>query len=103
MEDRLLLETIERYLGGTMLAEEKAWIELLRKNTPEIDQMVVEHKIFLQQIEEYGHVQALKHALHDSHRDLLEKGDVYEGGKISTTGRVIQFYHKYKRVTAIAA
>lgn len=103
MEDRLLLETIERYLGGAMLAEEKAWFEQLRKNTPEIDQMVVEHKIFLHQIEEYGSVQSLKHTLHEAHKNLLEKGDLHEGGEVSARGRVIQFYHKYKRVTAIAA
>ena len=41
MEDILLLETIESYLSGAMLPEEKAWFEQLRKNTPEIDQMVV--------------------------------------------------------------
>lgn len=103
MEDKLLLETIERYLGGAMLAEEKAWFEQLRKNTPEIDQMVVEHKIFLHQIEDFGIVQELKHTLHNTHNILLEKGDINEGGAVSTRGRVVQLYHKYKKVTAIAA
>ncbi len=103
MEDILLLEAIERYLNGGMLAEEKAYFEQLRKNTPEIDQMVVEHKLFLHQMEGFAEHRNLKNALHESHTRLVEKGDVYEGGEISTKGLVIQLWNRYKRVTAIAA
>ena len=38
MEDLLLLETIEKYLSNQMDAQEKTAFELVRKNTPEIDQ-----------------------------------------------------------------
>ena len=103
MEDILLLEAIERYLNGGMLAEEKAYFEQLRKNTPEIDQMVVEHKLFLLQMDGFAEHRNLKNALHESHTRLVEKGDVYEGGEISTKGLVIQLWNRYKRVTAIAA
>lgn len=103
MEDTLLLEAIERYLNGGMLAEEKAYFEQLRKNTPEVDQMVVEHKLFLQQIENFSEQKNLKHSLHDAHIRLIEKGDLYEGGEISTKGLVVQLWNRYKRVTAIAA
>ncbi|HRI21327.1 MAG TPA: serine protease [Panacibacter sp.] len=103
MEDILLLDAIERYLNDGMLDEERAYFEQLRKNTPEIDQMVVEHKLFLQQIGNFAEHKNLKHALHESHNRLLEKGDVYEGGEISTKGLVVQLWNRYKRVTAIAA
>jgi serine protease Do len=103
MEDILLLETIERYLNGNMLPEEKAYFEQLRKNTPEIDQMVVEHKLFLQQMEHFSEHKSLKEALHTAHSSLVDKGVLYEGGEISTKGRVIQLWDRYKRVTAIAA
>jgi serine protease Do len=103
MEDILLLETIERYLAGNMLPEEKAYFEQLRKNTPEIDQMVVEHKLFLQQMEHFSEHKNLKEALHTAHSSLVDKGVLYEGGEISTRGRVIQLWDRYKRVTAIAA
>ena len=103
MEDILLLEAIERYLNGGMLDEEKAYFEQLRKNTPEIDQMVVEHKLFLQQMENFSEHRNLKHSLHEAHIRLIEKGDVYEGGEISTKGLVVQLWNRYKRVTAIAA
>ena len=47
MDDILLLDAIERYLSGEMSAEERNYFENLRKTTPEIDQMVVEHNMFL--------------------------------------------------------
>ena len=47
MDDILLLEAIERYLNDNMSVEERTYFENLRKNTPEIDQMVVEHNICL--------------------------------------------------------
>lgn len=103
MEDNLLLETIERYLNGNMLSEEKNYFEQLRKNTPEIDQMVVEHKLFLQQMEHFSEHKNLKAALHDAHNSLAEKGEIYEGDERNTKGRVVQLWNKYKRVTAIAA
>jgi S1-C subfamily serine protease len=103
MDDILLLEAIERYLGGDMSTEERTYFENLRKNTPEIDQMVVEHGMFLHQMDMYATHRNLKHSLHQAHTRLLERGDINEGGELSTRGRVIQLWNKYKRVTAIAA
>jgi len=103
MEDILLLQAIERYLDGTMLPAERAYFEQLRKNTPEIDQMVVEHGMFLQQMELYADHRTIKHSLHEAHAKLLERGDLNEGGGLSTKGKVIQLWNRYKKVTAIAA
>ena len=103
MEDILLLQAIERYLDGTMLPAERDYFEQLRKNTPEIDQMVVEHNMFLHQIDIYAAKGNFKRSLHDLHTKLIESGAINEGGEISTKGRVIQLYNKYRRVTAIAA
>ncbi len=103
MEDNILLQAIERYLEGTMLPAEKEYFEQLRKNTPEIDQMVVEHSMFLHQMDMYSARSIFKDNLHQTHNKLTEKGDIYEGTELSTKGRIIQLYQKYKRVTAIAA
>jgi S1-C subfamily serine protease len=103
MEDILLLDTIERYLNNQMLPEERVYFEQLRKNTPEIDQMVVEHKLFLHQMDEFSANNNLKQLLHTAHNSLAAKGDIYEGGNIPVKGKIIQLFHKYKRVTAIAA
>lgn len=103
MDDILLLEAIERYLHGDMEAAERDYFETLRKNTPEIDQMVVEHGMFLHQMDIYALHRNLRASLQASHTKLLERGDINEGGELTTRGKVIQLWNKYKRVTAIAA
>ncbi|HVX50388.1 MAG TPA: serine protease [Chitinophagaceae bacterium] len=103
MEDIVLLDVIERYLTGQMSPEEKTWFKELRAKTPEIDQMVVEHRLFLHQLDEFATHNALKHRITAAHNSLLQKGDIYEGGEKTTKGRIIQLFHKYKKVTAIAA
>ncbi|BAV08479.1 Trypsin-like peptidase domain-containing protein [Filimonas lacunae] len=103
MEDIQLIEATERYLNGTMSEVEKAEFEQLRKNTPEIDQMVVEHKLFLHQMDAYAEHRDLKQSLHDAHTRLVEKGAINENSTPVQKGKVIQFWHKYRRVTGIAA
>ncbi len=103
MDDILLLEAIERYLSGDMNASERDYFETLRKNTPEIDQMVVEHSMFLHQMDIYSVHQNLRHSLQAAHAKLLETGEVNEGGELTTKGKVVQLWKKYKRVVAIAA
>jgi serine protease Do len=103
MDDILLLEAIERYLNGDMDAAERSYFETLRKNTPEIDQMVVEHGMFLHQMDIYSVHRNLKLSLQATHAKLLERGEVNEGGELTAKGKVIQLWNKYKKVTAIAA
>jgi S1-C subfamily serine protease len=103
MDDILLLQTIERYLDGKMLPDEKSFFEQHRKNVPEIDQMVVEHTMFLHQMEDYSANHNLKHSLQEVHSKLLADGAINEGGEISVKGRVVQIWNKYRKVTAIAA
>ena len=104
MEDILLLNTIERYLEGKMLPDEKAFFEELRRNTPDIDQMVVEHKLFLHQMDNYAGIRNLKHSLHEVHTALSESGVISDDEKDATFKvKVVQFWNRYKKVTAIAA
>ena len=102
MEDILLLDAVERYLKDELSPQEKAYFEKLRKETPEIDQMVVEHTMFIHQINAFGDNRAFKHELHLVHNKMIETGDISEGS-ISAGARVIQLWHKYRRTTAIAA
>ncbi len=102
MDDILLLDAVERYLKDELSPQEKAYFEKLRKETPEIDQMVVEHTMFIHQINAFGDNRAFKHELHLMHNKLIETGVISEGS-VSAGGRVIQLWHKYKRTTAIAA
>jgi len=102
MDDVVLLDAVERYLKGEMGAEEKTQFEHLRKSNPEVDMMVVEHNMFLHQMNAYGRNLNFKHHLHEVHNRLVETGEIDEG-EIRKTGKVVQLWNKYKRVTAIAA
>ena len=47
MEDIQLLETIEKYLSGELSDQERMQFDVIRQKSADIDQMVVEHKLFL--------------------------------------------------------
>ena len=56
MDQILLLEAVDRYLRGEMNDEEKRVFEDMRKSNPELDQMVVEHHFFLEEMDRYGEI-----------------------------------------------
>ncbi|MBO9201093.1 trypsin-like peptidase domain-containing protein [Niastella sp. MAH-29] len=100
MQDVQLLDAIERFLRGEMSPEEMASFEQLRKSNPEVDEKVVEHTMFLQQIDQFSEWKSFKSTLNDVHNQLLETGAITEEAPKAT---VIQLFRKYKRVMAVAA
>ena len=54
MDDVQILEAVERYIREEMNPAEREYFEQLRHSDPEIDQLVVEHTIFLQQLSQTG-------------------------------------------------
>lgn len=102
MEDLRLLEAVERYVSGQMKPDERVQFEQLRKTNPEIDQMVVEHTFFLQQMSRYDEVKKLKSVLADTHIHLAEKG-LIKSPRLKGKARVVYLYNRYKKVAAIAA
>ncbi len=54
MDDLLLIDAAERYIKGEMTAQERTYFVELRKNNPEVDQLVVEQIYFLNELEQYG-------------------------------------------------
>lgn len=102
MEEMMLLDVTERYLRGEMSPEEKVWFEELRKNNPDVDQLVVEHLLFLQQLERYGQTKNIRHTLNEVHDSLLMEGAI--GNEVLNTGaRIVNFWKRYKRTISIAA
>ncbi len=102
-DDILMMQTIERYLDGTMLPDEKAYFEQLRKNTPEIDQMVVEHSMFLHEMDEYVVQRNFRNTLNNVHSKLVAEGAINEGGLLPAQGKVVRLYNKYKKDLLMAA
>ncbi|MEQ1678083.1 MAG: trypsin-like peptidase domain-containing protein [Chitinophagaceae bacterium] len=102
MNDIKILDAVERYIKGEMNPEERLQFENLRKTNTEIDQLVVEHTLFLQQMDQFGERKSFKSSLNDIHSDLTEQGKI-ESMKLTGKAKVVYLWKRYKRVTAIAA
>ena len=74
--DIMMLDAVERYIRGEMNPDERLHFENLRKTNAEIDQLVVEHTLFLQQMNQFGERKNFKSVLHDVHTDLAEQGKI---------------------------
>jgi S1-C subfamily serine protease len=100
--DIMILDAVERYIRGEMNPDERLYFENLRKTNVEIDQLVVEHTLFLQQMNRFGEWQKFKSTLHEIHTDLSEQGKI-ESDKLSGRAKVVYLWKRYRRVAAIAA
>ena len=102
MEDIIILETIERYLCGEMTSGEKIYFEDMCKKNPGIDQMVVEHKFFLRELDKFGKLVSYKQSLNEVQGKLTDEG-VISRSSLSRRARVAYMWKKYKRIAAVAA
>src|SRR3954470_16945938 len=102
MEDMKLLEAVERYITGKMSPDERVYFEQLRKSNPEIDQAVVEHTFFLQQMNRFDETRKFKSRLSETHIHLAEKGEI-KSPRLKGKAKVVYLFNRYKRVSAIAA
>ena len=102
MNESWMIEATERYLKGEMPADERNRFEEQRKSNPELDQFVVAHDRFLQELDHYGKLRRFKHRLHETFHHLSETGAI----KQIQLGRIAKmelFWKKYKRTMSIAA
>src|SRR5689334_23370081 len=99
--DRIqLLDDIERYLRNEMDPGEKYAFEELRQADPDVDLMVVEHSLFMSQLEQFGEQKNFRTSLHEIHTDLVASGTIRESAPKAV---VRQLWKKHKRVMAVAA
>jgi len=102
IEDIKILEAVERYITGKMSPDERVYFEQLRKSNPEIDQAVVEHTFFLQQMNRFDETRKFKSLLSETHIHLAEKGEI-KSPRLKGKAKVVYLFNRYKRVSAIAA
>jgi S1-C subfamily serine protease len=103
MDDIQLQEAIERYLTDDMSVQEATQFESIRKSTPEIDQMVVEHEMFIRQMDHYAGRKNFSIQSEQIFARLYNQGYWTLEEDQTTMYKVIQLWDKYKKVTAIAA
>jgi serine protease Do len=102
MDDILILDAAERYRRGEMSAQELVFFEELRKNNPEVDQLVVEHGFFLNELENHAKARQFRHALHETEAKLTDEGFL---AKTLPKGKakLVYLWKRYKRTAAVAA
>jgi serine protease Do len=100
--DIMILDAIERYIRGEMNPDERLHFENLRKTNSEIDQLVVEHTLFLQQVNRFGEWEKFRTTLNEVHTDLSEQGKIHSD-KLQGKAKVVYLWSRYKRVALIAA
>jgi len=102
MDDIKVLDAVERYIKGEMNPDERLQFENLRKTNSEVDQLVVEHTLFLQQMNRFGERKNFRSLLQKTHTDLTEQGKI-EFARLKGKAKVVYLWNRYKRVAAIAA
>ncbi len=102
MEDIKILDAVERYIRGEMNPDERLHFENLRKTNAEIDLLVVEHTLFLQQMNRFGEWKKFRSSLNDVHTQLTEQGKI-DSTRLKGKAKVVYLFNRYKRVAAIAA
>jgi serine protease Do len=101
MDPVQLLDAVERFIRGEMTADELAFFQQLRQSNPEIDQLVVEHTLFLQSLHDLGDRKQFKAGLSDIHRQLEQNGDIIPVA--APKAKIVDMFRKYQRVLAAAA
>ena len=101
-ENTLLIEAVERYILGEMNPDERLHFENLRKADSEIDQMVVEHTLFLQKMNRFNEWQKFHTSLNEVHTHLAEQGKI-NSDRLKGKAKVIYLFNRYKKMATIAA
>lgn len=98
----MMLDSVERYIKGEMSPDERLYFENLRKTNSEIDQMVVEHTLFLRQVNRYAVRKDFAAGLQGIHHKLENAGNITTPAN-EQTGKLVFLWKKYRRVAGIAA
>ncbi len=101
-QETRMLDSVERYIRGEMLPDERVYFEQLRKENAEVDQMVVEQTLFFQQMNRFGEWKKFKNSLQEIHTDLAQEGSI-NSDKLKGNAKIVYLWNRYKRVAAIAA
>lgn len=102
MDQIQLIDTTERYLRGELSSDELQAFEELRKSNPAIDQFVVEHHLFTDELNHFAKVKRFRSNLFDIHHNLKESGEITDL-QIPEKGRIVALWSKYRRTIAVAA
>ena len=96
-----LLDAVERYIMGDMNPDERLHFENLRKADADVDQMVVEHTLFLQKMNRFNQWQKFQSSLNEIHHNLSAQGKI--DAEKPKGGKVLYLFNRFKKTAVIAA
>jgi serine protease Do len=102
MQDIGLLEMIEKYLNGSLTAEELAWFEDLRKHNSDVDHKVVEQALLLKKLDQLAERNQFKNLLANTHKQLIEEEAITEI-EAPKPNKFIRFWQKNWKTATVAA
>ena len=102
MDDILLIDAAERYVKGEMTAEERTYFEEIRKTNPELDQLVVEHIFFFNEVNKYADTKSFKHTLNETVTKLTDEGFISKAS-LKGKAKIVYLWNRSKRTIAVAA
>ncbi|MEO7523572.1 MAG: serine protease [Ferruginibacter sp.] len=102
MDDILLIDAAERYVKGDMTPEERTYFEEIRKNNPELDQLVVEHIFFFNELTKYSDTKSFKHNLNETVAKLTNEGFISKA-PLKGGAKIVYLWNRSKRTIAVAA
>lgn len=100
-KDITLMDAVERYILGNMNPDERLHFENLRKTDSEVDQMVVEHTLFLQKMNRFNQWKKFQASLSEIHNNLSAQGKI--NAEKPKGGRVLYLFNRFKKTAVIAA
>ncbi|HRN55841.1 MAG TPA: serine protease [Agriterribacter sp.] len=100
MNDVRLLEMVERYLQGDLSEEEKILFQELRRTNPDVDQLVVEHHFFINQMERFEQDRQYRALLEEIHNKLAAEGKIKRPGG---SRKLVYLWNRYRKTIAVAA
>lgn len=102
MKEPLLIDAVERFIRGEMPEQERIYFEQIRKNNPEIDLVVVEHILFLNQLNNYSNQKNFRQKVHEVEESLVQDGLITKNS-LKGKAKIVYLWKRYKRNMAIAA
>ncbi|WP_346237197.1 S1C family serine protease [Niabella insulamsoli] len=96
-----LIDAVERYIMGEMNSDERLQFENLRKADSNVDQMVVEHTLFVQKLDRFNQWEKFQTSLNEIHNHLSAQGKI--DAEKPKGGKLIYLFNRFKKTTAIAA
>jgi len=102
MNNDIQLESIiEDYLNGKLSEAEFKAFEQLRSNDPSVDHKVVAHKVFLESMQQYADILALKEQMDNAHNQIDVAGI---SAKVRPhSSKIVRIWRNNKSAIAIAA